>query len=50
MSTGQTTPQARSLFSELLDLFGIAPGERVSICSQKPGGRFEDGAGQPGRR
>lgn len=32
---------ARSEFAELLDLLGIGPGERVPICSQKPGGRFD---------
>jgi hypothetical protein len=28
-------------FGELLDMLGIEPNERVSICSQKPGGNFE---------
>lgn len=28
-------------FGELLDVLGIEPNERVSICSQRPGGNFE---------
>lgn len=36
----QSTPD-RSEFAELLDLLGIGPDERVSICSQKPGGHFD---------
>jgi hypothetical protein len=38
----------RSEFAELLDLLGIGPCERVAICSQKPGGRF-DGNTVPAR-
>lgn len=32
--------KALAEFAELLDLLGIEAGERVSICSRKPGGNF----------
>ncbi|MEB3020884.1 DNA primase family protein [[Mycobacterium] crassicus] len=40
---GQNTPllDTRTEFAELLELLGIGADERVSVCSQKPGGRFE---------